>query len=170
MMKVNDNEILWTKIKSDAKIPTKLKENAGYDIYACFNEDFIKIPLGQTKLIPTGLACAFSHNYYIQLEERGSTGSKGIKISAGVIDSGYRGEIFVALTNCSGKNILISKLNKHELVNVKTEDTIIYPYDKAICQGIVHIVPNLESKETNYNELLKYNSERGYGSLGSSGK
>ena len=44
--------------------------------------------------------------YYFQVEERGSTGSKGIKKSAGVIDSGYRGEIFIAITN-STDNYLV---------------------------------------------------------------
>ena len=183
LKKVNDNEILWARVKSNAKIPAKLKENAGYDIYACFDEDFIAIPCGGTKLIPTGLACALSDKYYLQLEERGSTGSQGIKRSAGVVDSGYRGEIFVALTNCSGKDILISKLDKEKLYNsyfgkkcrqgkenLALETAIIYPYDKAICQGIVHIIPDVESREVNYDELRSYSSERGKGNLGSSGK
>ncbi len=195
LKKVNDNEILWARVKSNAKIPAKLKENAGYDIYACFDEDFIAIPCGGTKLIPTGLACALSDKYYLQLEERGSTESQGIKRSAGVVDSGYRGEIFVALTNCSGKDILISKLDREKLHNtyfgnkcrqgkenlaLKTENcfifpcdeasAIIYPYDKAICQGIVHIIPDVESREVNYDELRSYGSERGEGNLGSRGK
>lgn len=169
-MEVSNNEILWAKLNSNAKIPTKSIENAGYDIYPCFNEDFIVIQKGETKSIPTGLACAFNKNYYIQLEERGSTGIKGIKISAGVIDSGYRGEIFVVLTNCSGKNILISKLRKDEHIDIKTDNTIIYPYDKAICQGVIHIVPNLNSKIISYDKLKKYYSKRGVGNLGSSGK
>ncbi len=198
MKKVKDNEILWAKVKFDAKIPSKSKENAGYDIYACFEEDFIVIPRGETKLIPTGLACALNENYYLQLEERGSTGSKGIKRSAGVIDSGYRGEIFVALTNCSEKDIVISKLDDNEIETLcvsvcpstdntskkllyidcdgyfvfpfDENETFIYPYSKAICQGIVHIVPNLEIREVCYEELKSYKSERGKGKLGSSGK
>ena len=198
MKKIKESEILWAKVKPDAKIPTKSRENAGYNIYACFDENFFVIPRGETKLISTGLACALSENYYLQLEERGSMGSKGIKRSAGVIDSGYRGEIFVALTNCSEKDILISKLNDSEIESLcvsvcpnkdntskkllylgcsgyfvfpfNEDKTIIHSYNKAICQGIVHIVPNLESREVSYEELKSYESERGNGKLGSSGK
>jgi len=182
--KVSDKEILWAKVKYNAKIPAKSKENAGYDIYACFDDDFIVIPYRETKLIPTGLACALNENYYLQLEERGSTGSKGIKISSGVIDSGYRGEIFAALTNCADRHILISKLTPQQiyerypkrLISIDNErdvcinDAVFYPYKKAICQGIVHIVPDLESREVTYDELKSFCSERGEGSLGSSGK
>ena len=32
MKKVNNNEILWAKVKEGAKIPTKRVEDAGYDI------------------------------------------------------------------------------------------------------------------------------------------
>ena len=101
----------------------------------------------------------------------------------------------MALTNCSGKDILISKLDKEKLYNIyfgkkcrqgkenlalETENgsifpydetsAIIYPYDKAICQGIVHIVPDVESREISYDELRSYGSERGDGNLGSSGR
>ena len=94
-----ENNLFFAKVKPSAKIPKKRNEDAGYDIYACFDESYLVIDPGETKLIPTGIASAFDESKYIQLEERGSTGSKGIKRSAGVIDSGYRGEWFVALTN-----------------------------------------------------------------------
>lgn len=175
-MVVNENEIIWAKIKENAIIPTKNDEDAGMDIYACFDEDYVLIHPFCTKLIPTGLACALNQKYYLQLEERGSTGSKGIKRSAGVVDSGYRGEIFVALTNCNDKLLIISKLEKNELLMkydslcLLDDDIIIYPYSKAICQGIIHHVINLQPKEVSYNELKQYVSIRGDGNLGASGK
>ena len=91
-MKLLENQLLFAKVKEGAIIPTKTEENAGRDLYACFDEDYIVIHPLETKLIPTGIATAFSPNYYAQIQERGSTGSKGIKYGAGVIDSGYRGE------------------------------------------------------------------------------
>jgi len=86
------NDLLFAKVKPNAIIPTKKEENAGYDIYACFDENthYLVIPPQETILVPTGIASAMNNNYYLQVEERGSTGSKGIKKSAGVIDSSYR--------------------------------------------------------------------------------
>ena len=101
--------IKFAKVRENAIIPSKNIENAGYDIYGIFegNEDENRIVKPHTtKLIPTGIACALPSKYYFQVEERGSTGSKGIKKSAGVIDSGYRGEIFIAITN-STDNYLV---------------------------------------------------------------
>ena len=92
-------EIKFAKTRDGAVIPSKLEENAGYDIYACFDEDYITIAPHETKLIPTGIASALDTDCYFQIEERGSTGSKGIKKSAGVIDSGFRGEWKIAITN-----------------------------------------------------------------------
>ena len=101
--------IKFAKVNEKAIIPSKNVENAGYDIYGIFggNDDENRIVKPhQTKLIPTGIACALPSKYYFQVEERGSTGSKGIKKSAGVIDSGYRGEIFIAITT-STKRYLV---------------------------------------------------------------
>lgn len=102
-------EIIFAKVKENAIIPSKEDENAGFDIYACWNgvekKDKIIKP-HTTKLIPTGIACALPINYYFQVEERGSTGSKGIKKSAGVVDSGYRGEIFVAISNVNDRYLI----------------------------------------------------------------
>ena len=102
-------EIIFAKVKENAIIPSKEEENAGFDIYACWDgvekKDKIIKP-HTTKLIPTGIACALPIDYYFQVEERGSTGSKGIKKSAGVVDSGYRGEIFVAISNVNDKYLI----------------------------------------------------------------
>ena len=148
------DKIYFSKVKQKAIIPSKELENAGYDFYACFDEDFMEIKPFTTKLIPTGIAWASSPKYYLQIEERSSTGSKGIKKSAGVVDSGYHGEIFIAVTNSNDKPIVISKLT----------------YSKAIAQGVVHEVPVLEIEEIPYEELLKIESKRGTGALGSSNK
>lgn len=108
-IKSKELEIIFAKVKENAIIPSKEDENAGFDIYACWDgvekKDKIIKP-HTTKLIPTGIACALPINYYFQVEERGSTGSKGIKKSAGVVDSGYRGEIFVAISNVNDRYLI----------------------------------------------------------------
>lgn len=178
IIEVTGNDLLFAKVRGTAILPTKDDENAGYDIYANFQEDFWVIYPGQTRLVPTGIACAVAPEYYLQVEERGSTGSKGIKKSAGVIDSGYRGEIFIALTNCNSIPIVITDKNKTDLpyhVSLNPEgtsysDIIVYPKSKAIAQLIVHRVEKMNVKEITYEDLLKIPSKRGAGALGSSGK
>lgn len=173
--KTKMENIYFAKIKPEAKIPDKTPYNAGLDIYPCFEEDYFLIKPGETRLVPTGIASAIPEDFYIQVEERGFSGSKGIKYSAGVIDSSYRGEWFLATTNTNKKPVIISKLNLENLPStVKAlieESFIIYPYEKALFQGVIHHVHNeLARKEISIDELRKIPSERGEGRLGSSGK
>lgn len=158
------NTIEFATVKTGAKVPSKRSEDAGYDIYACFDEDYMTIMPHETKMIPTGLISAFSEDYVIVLKERGSTGSKGMGQRCGIIDSGYRGEWFVPITNHNDKPIYIAK-NK----NLET-DGILYPYEKAICQAL--ILPSSQGvvKEIPYPDICNAKSERGAGALGSSNK
>ena len=169
MEAITDNSLYWAKVKENAIIPTKEDENAGYDIYACFDEEYICINPHETRLVPTGVACAVSEDYYLQVQERGSTGSKGIKYGAGVIDSGYRGEIFIAITNTNNIPLYITK-GELPLDIYPYTDAIFYPYEKAIAQLVVHDVHKMESKEITYKELCGIPSKRGVGSIGSTGK
>lgn len=168
--------IYFSKINPNAIIPSKTEENAGMDIYACFEEDFIWIKPNETKMIPTGIASACSSDYYFQLFERGSTGIKGIGQRCGVIDSGYRNAWFVPITNHNDKDLIIIKENisKSEALFITTrssiDDIIFYPYEKAICQAVLLLVPKVEVKEISYDKLIEIKSERGQGNLGSSGK
>lgn len=168
---ITDNTLYWAKVRENAIIPTKADENAGYDIYACFDEDYICLNPNETKLIPTGIACAVSEDYYLQVQERGSTGSKGIKYGAGVIDSGYRGEIFIAITNANSVPLCICKDMDAVIVEVYPYvRSVRYPAEKAIAQLIVHDVPKMNPQEISYDELKTIPSERGDGLLGSTDK
>lgn len=169
------NNILFSKVKETAIIPSREYHNAGFDIYPCFEEESMIINSFETVLIPTGIASCFSSDYYMQIQERGSSGSRGIKYSAGVIDSSYRGEWFLATTNSNAKPILITKLDLNLLSeNVRTlleNAYVIYPYDKALFQGVLHRVYNdIDVKEISHAELLEIPSSRGDGKLGSSCK
>lgn len=165
---VKSNEILFAKVKPDAIIPSKRSEDAAYDIYACFEEDYLVIEPFTTKLIPTGIASAFSPKWVALLRERGSNGSKGIAQRAGVIDSGFRGEWFVPLTNTNRVPVVIAKEGvKLPLIY---KNSVVYPYTKGIAQCLMVEVPVLDIREVDYDDLLKIESERGTGALGSSGK
>jgi dUTP pyrophosphatase len=162
--------IYFAKVRPSAIIPSKRREDLGYDIYANFKQDFIVIQPHQTVMIPTGIASSLSEEWGIVLRERGSTGTKGMAIRAGVIDSGYRSEWFVPITNVNTKPIVITKEDTVSVFEALADDYIIYPYTKAIAQAIV--VENYDSKviEIDYEELLTHESERGVGAVGSSGK
>lgn len=158
--------LYFAKVKPNGVIPSKRLEDGAFDIYACFDEEYMFLEPHETKMIPSGIASAFSSDYVAILKERGSTGSKGIGQRCGVIDSGYRGEWFVAMTNHNSQPLVIAK----ECVAHQFQGSIVYPYEKAICQCIMVQVPKLGIKEVSYDDLLELKSERGTGALGSSGK
>ena len=169
--------ILFAKA-SDADrvmIPEKRKEDAGYDLYACFENNYIRIPAHDTVLIPTGIASALPESYYFQIEEKSSTASKfKIKKSAGIIDSGYRGEWMVACYNTNDEDMYIVKKD-HEKDLLDAADVLgikihTYPYEKSIAQAILHHVIDVDTKEISYDELYEIKSERMAGGFGSTGK
>lgn len=174
---IDNNVIKFAKVKPNAIIPSKKDEDAGYDIYACFDEDFIIIEPHAIKMIPTGIASAFSDDYVMVLKERGSTGTKGMAIRCSVVDSGFRGEWFVPINNTTDNFIIISKIGRNELKELKLDDliplnstTTVYPYSKAIGQALLLPVPKVKVKEVSYEDLKEIESSRGTGALGSSGK
>lgn len=159
--------VKFAKVRPTAKIPTKRIEDAGYDIYANFEDPFMVIDPHTTRIIPSGIACACDTDYCIILKERGSTGTKGMAQRCGVVDSGYRGEIGIPITNTTNHKIFICK---SEYAVAHTSEDIIYPYEKAISQMLVIPVPTVNIEECTYEELKAIPSERGLGALGSSGK
>jgi dUTP pyrophosphatase len=158
--------LYFAKTSRTATIPSKREEDAGYDIYADVDSD-IRVRVGRPTLIPTGIATAFPCKYYMNFKhERGSTGKIGMQVLSGVVDSGFRGEIFVCLC-ATWKDVILTNDVK-EVVN--REDEILYPLSKAICQATLEVVPKVEVKEIPYDELKTFSSERGTSKLGASGK
>lgn len=94
------------RVKENAKLPTRGSEYAaGYDLYACTDEDVIHIPPHSTKMIGTGIAAAIPAGYFGGVAARSGLACKQGLAPAnkfGVLDSDYRGEIFVALHNDMG--------------------------------------------------------------------
>ena len=160
--------VKFAKLRNTAIIPSKRLEDAGYDIYANFEEPYMTIKPHETKMIPTGIASACDIDYCLILKERGSTGSRGIAQRCGVIDSGYRGEIFVPITNTTDNTILICK--QGSLPETISVNTIIYPYEKAIAQLLLIPVPTADIEEYTYEDLLAIPSIRGTGMCVSSDK
>ena len=158
--------IKFAKVNPNAIIPSKRDEDGWYDIYMCSEDDII-IPAHTVKLIPTGIASVLDTNYRMGIFERGSNTKSTLIVMAGRVDSGYRGEWFVALYN--GNDIPIEISNNITEIE-KTEDYIRVPSSKAIAQASLEEVPSANVEEITYEELLKIPSERGINILGSSGK
>lgn len=167
--------IKFAKLDNKAVLPSKRKEDAGFDIYMVSNDDYIIIEPHKTVKLKTGLASVIENGYYVQLFERGSTGTKGIIGHSGVIDSGYRGEWIAPLANGNSIPIMIIKENfllslSSDAIELLERSYILYPYEKAICQAVVLPVPNCDIEEIDIDALKCFASERSDGKLGSSGK
>ena len=170
-----ENKVYFAKLKNDVILPSKNYDNAGYDIYANFTEEYIVIKPNETKMIPTKLVSAFSNKYVAILKERGSTGTKGIGQRCGVIDSSFRGEWFIPITNHNNVDLYIIKSNVTVLNINKSDSTnfnrsIKYPYEKAICQCIFVELPETIIEETDIENIMNIVSTRGKGMLGSTKK
>lgn len=163
-------QVFFARRDESVIIPSKIVENMGFDVYANFEEENMVINPHETKLIPTGLYSAVEVGYGFILKERGSTGTKGMGQRSGVIDSGYRGEWFVPITNLNDKPIVITKETNEETLEVLKEDYIVYPYTKAITQAILVPVPKVQVNKISVEELQAIPSVRGTGALGSSKK
>lgn len=168
-------EVFFAKVRPEGIIPSKRKEDAGWDFYACVEprevdgEDVFEIylPAFKTTLVPTGVASALPTTHYLNTKhERGSTAKPSVSVLAGVIDSGYRDEIFLALTPLHKDVLITSEVDKIEY----QDNVILYPYSKAVAQGTIDLVVEPIVKEISFNDLQKIESERGTTKLGQSGK
>lgn len=96
------------KLYEDTKLPTRADEgSAGMDLYAHLNDDYMRvINPHTTEMISVGFAMETPNNTYGAIFARsGLATKKGLRPanSVGVVDSTYRGEIFVALHNDTDK-------------------------------------------------------------------
>jgi len=96
------NNVAIRLLREGATAPTYgSAEAAGADLYACL-ESPVTIEAGETAMIPTGVAMAIPQGLVGLVYARSGLATKRGLAPAnkvGVIDSDYRGEIFVALHN-----------------------------------------------------------------------
>lgn len=139
------------KLRENAKmIKRATKGSAGMDLHACIDCE-ITIEPGEIKVIPTGLAIALQNeNYVAYIYARSGLAIKhGITLAncVGVVDSDYRGEVCVGLTNISKNPYTI-------MPDERIAQLVIAPV--CICDAVE--VEDLDS------------TERGEGGFGSTGK
>lgn len=101
------NNITVKLLHAKAQKPTKANDSdAGFDLYSIV--DTI-IPPKQRKTVNTGIALQMPEHFAGLIWPRsGLSVKRGIDVLAGVVDSGYRGEIMVCLYNTSDEDVGIS--------------------------------------------------------------
>ena len=103
-------QLYFNKLVETAILPRKnFSTDAAFDLYyPAFMEDITFLP-GERIVVNTGIACIIPTDYWLKFHERsGLAAKKGIKISGGVIDSSYTGELKVIMTNTSNVTQIIT--------------------------------------------------------------
>ncbi len=97
---------------SDLPVPTRATSgSSGVDLTAAVEFDIVVRP-GATELVPTGLKVSIPPGYEWQIRPRSGNALKyGITVlnSPGTIDSDYRGEVKVILSNLGAKPFRIQR-------------------------------------------------------------
>ena len=122
-------ELKVKKLREDAKLPTKGHPgDAGVDFYA--SEDVIFYPKAKTH-VGTGVAIEIPKGFVGLVWDKSSISfNKGLKTMGGVIDAGYRGEIFFNLYNTGEGEVVIKKGEKiAQMIIQKFEDCDIVESD-----------------------------------------
>ena len=104
-------EVCRLKVKllhKNATLPKKgSAQAAGLDLYA--KED-TTVKVGSQKVLETGIALEMEPGYHAQIAVRSSYATKyRARVEAGLIDSDYRGEILVIMSNNGSKDIHIKQ-------------------------------------------------------------
>lgn len=141
--------IKFAKLVDSATIPSGRDEDLGIDFYH-YDKRMLTVTLKPHVVyqLPTGIIMAMDEGYGMILKERSSLGSKGVAVRAGVIDSGYRGEVIICLENTTDNDINID-------------------LTKAIAQGVLIPNPKKVIEEYKIEEINAIGSERGVGGFGS---
>jgi dUTP pyrophosphatase len=134
------------KLHPEAKLPTYAHiGDAGMDIYAI--ED-TEVPPGEVVKVRSGLSMEIPEGYVgLCWTKSGLANNHKIKISSGVIDSGYRGEVLLGVINLG-------------------EDSYTFKKGDKVLQMLIQKVEHPEIIEAE--ELSE--STRGTGGFGSTGK
>jgi dUTP pyrophosphatase len=141
-MKVN---VKIKRLNEHATIPQyQTKGAAGFDLHAV---DDVVIPIGEHRLISTGIAVELPPHFEMQVRSRSGLALKhGIQAHFGTVDSDYRGDVGVILFNHGNQPFVIKR-------NDRIAQGVIAPVERAHFQ----VVDTLSE------------TQRGEGGFGSSG-
>ena len=160
-----DFKLVWGLFTDTAIQPTKRAEDGGYDLYEdlLYSQGITKyvLKVGETKRFDTNVGYVIPQKYIGVVKERSNTGKLSFLIGAGLLDSGYRNNCGIFITNCSNDDIVVD-----------------FEDDKGNRKAIAQIVfieheedVDAKSIRTNPEEFAKlYPSNRGLGREGSTNK
>jgi len=128
-------ELKIHRVDKEVEAPSySYKSDAGLDLRSA--EECVIKP-GERRVVRTGLKTAIPENHVGLIWDKSGIASKsGIRTMAGVIDSGYRGEIGVVMINLSKEDFHINK-------NMKIAQMLIQP----VIQAKIKEVETLEETE-----------------------
>ncbi len=164
---MSDIEVFIEICREGAVLPAYARAgDAGMDV--CAAEEVVIRP-GETVIIPTGLKLAIPEGYEIQVRPRSGISYKTplrLSNSPGTIDSGYRDELGIIMTNSSetcGQNeeemrSIESRGNQKGTYKIRKGD--------RIAQIVLQVVPKM--KLTVVESVREIGSDRG-GGFGSTG-
>jgi dUTP pyrophosphatase len=123
-------------------------EDLGYDIFAL---ESTELWARQSVRVKTGIAVEARHpetgaGLGLLVRDRSSMASKGIAVTGGVIDAGYRGEIQILLTNLTD-----------EAIRLNAGDKVAQMIPMPVLTGVVSVVDSLADSSR---------AEKGFGSSG----
>lgn len=130
---------------NDAKLPSYAHPgDAGMDLYSL---EECALKAGERRAIKTGIKMAIPEGFVGLVRDRsGLAVNHGITVMAGVVDSGYRGEVGIVLRNTSSLDVNITK-------HMRIAQMLILPV------GHAEIIDTDDLDET----------KRGHGGFGSTG-
>ena len=123
------------KLHADAKMPKYAHhDDAGFDL--CVMRDTL-IKKGEWFLVPTGIAMEIPEGYVGLIWDKGSVSMKyGIKTIGGVVDSTYRGEVFVAVINLREEDYLFEKGHKIAQMIIQKKETVKFEEVKELSDTV----------------------------------
>lgn len=152
-------KIRFKKLHPDAVIPKYATPGAsGFDLVAL--ED-VYISPGETRLIKTGLSVAVPAGYELQVRPRSGLSLKTllrVANSPGTVDSDYRGEVCVIMTNSGQKADVFGNGHIDNYETIKKGDRIAQGVICPVLQVEIEVVESLDE------------TDRGAGGFGSTGK
>lgn len=141
------------KCRPDAILPKYATTgDAGMDLYSA---EEVTLEPHMTKIVPTGLKLAIPGGYYLAIVPRSGLSLKTplrVGNAPGTIDSGYRGELGIIMTNTGDIPFTV-------------------PKGERIAQAILHKIPHIVWNEVTEEEWNKIaDTDRGEGGYGSTGQ
>ena len=127
-------QIIDPRLNKDSFKPTT-KGSASIDLYASIQSPLLLIP-GQLQIIPTGIRIAIPQYWVVVITPKSSRGSEGLVLGnlTSIIDSDYRGEIYLQMWNRSNNNaisiipleriaqMIIAPHYEHCCIDISTDD------------------------------------------------